>query len=213
MTREHDGRPVMAMGLIGLGALVLLGQIAGFGGMLSNLWPLFVAVPGLVFLYFAYTGDKNVSGLAVPGTVITGTGLILFYQNITGHWESWAYAWTLYPLFVGIALNFMASRTGDKGQYQASQLLTRIGAVGFIVGAVFFELMIFGNGGIFGNLALPIILIGIGGFMLLGNKKRMFTTGKRKVDAFYPAGKYKNSDRLQQQIDEALAEDEPTPVV
>lgn len=203
----------MAVGLIGLGLLVLLVQILGFGSLFSNLWPLFVVVPGLVFGYFAYTGDKKVSGLAVPASVITGTGLILFYQNLTGHWESWAYAWTLYPLFVGIALNFMANRTGDKGQYQASQILTRIGAVGFILGAVFFELMIFGNGGIFGNLALPIVLIGLGGFMLIGSKNGMFTARKRKVDSFYPNGKYKNSDRLQQQIDEALAEDEPTPVV
>lgn len=67
MTAERDGRPVLAVGLIGLGVLVLLaGQLTGFGGMISTLWPLFVAVPGLAFLYFAYTGDKKVAGLAVP---------------------------------------------------------------------------------------------------------------------------------------------------
>src|SRR5882672_4450267 len=92
-TAERDGRPVLAIGLIALGVLVFLGQLTGFGGMFSTLWPLFVAVPGLAFLYFAYTGSKNTVGLAVPGTVITGTGLILFYQNITGHWASWAYVW------------------------------------------------------------------------------------------------------------------------
>ena len=217
MTAERDGRPVLAVGLIGLGVLVFLGQLTGFGGMISTLWPLFVAVPGLAFLYFAYTGDKKVAGLAVPGTVITGTGLILFYQNLTGHWESWAYIWTLYPLFVGLALRFMAQRTGDEGSHKASSILMRIGAIGFIVGAVFFELMIFGNGGIFGNLALPVVLVAIGAFMLMANKKNRFAhsyAGKRKFDDLYTNGKYKNSDRLQQQIDEALAEDdEHTPVV
>ena len=217
MTAERDGRPVLAVGLIGLGVLVFFGQLTGFGGMLSTLWPLFVTLPGLAFLYFAYTGDKNVAGLAVPGTVITGTGLILFYQNVTGHWESWAYIWTLYPLFVGLALRFMAHRTGSAESQKASSILMRIGAVGFIIGAVFFELMIFNHGGIFGNLALPIVLVALGAFMLMSNKKRHFAgsdAGKRKLDDFYANGKYKNSDRLQQQIDEALAEDdEHTPVV
>ncbi len=89
--------------------------------------------------------------------------------------------------------------------------------MGFIIGVVFFELMLFGNGGIFGNLALPIVLIAIGGFMLLGNKKGRFVgsdAGKRKMGDLHLNGKYKNSDRLQQQIDEALAEDdEHHPVV
>ncbi len=217
MVREHDGRPVLAVGLIALGVLVFFGQLTGFGGMIGTFWPLFVVVPGLAFLYFAYTGDKNVAGLAVPGTVIMGTGLILFYQNITGHWESWAYIWTLYPLFVGLALRFMAQRTGDEGTQKASSILMRIGAIGFIVGAVFFELMIFGHGGIFGNLALPVVLVAIGGFMLMSNKKRRLAgeyAGKRKIEDFYHNGKYKNSDRLQQQIDEALAEDDDhSPVV
>lgn len=216
MVKEHDSRPVMALGLIAVGVLVLIGQLTGFGGMIGSLWPMFVVLPGLAFLYFAYTGDKNVAGLAVPGTVITGTGLILFYQNVTGHWESWAYIWTLYPLFVGLALNFMAQRTGDDGTQKASRILMRIGAIGFIIGVIFFELIIFDNGGIFGNLSLPIVLIAIGGFMLLGNKKGQFKAsmnGKRKVEDFYSNGKYKNSDRLQQQIDEALAEDDHNPIV
>lgn len=216
MVKEHDGRPVMALGLIAVGVMVLIGQLTGFGGMIGSLWPMFVVLPGLAFLYFAYTGDKNVAGLAVPGTVITGTGLILFYQNVTGHWESWAYIWTLYPLFVGLALNFMAQRTGDDGTQKASRILMRIGAIGFIIGVIFFELIIFGNGGIFGNLTLPVVLIAIGGFMLLGNKKGHFKAsinGKRKVEDFYSNGKYKNSDRLQQQIDEALAEDDHNPIV
>ena len=213
MVKERDSRPVLAMGLIGLGIVMFVGQLTGLGGMIGSLWPMFVMLPGLAFLYFAYTGDKKVAGLAVPGMVITGTGLILFYQNVTGHWESWAYIWTLYPLFVGLALRFMAQRTGDEGTQKASRILMRIGAVGFIIGAIAFELMIFGNGGIFGNLALPVVLIAIGGFMLLGNKKNPFA-GKRKMGDFYPNGKSKNSDRLQQQIDEALAEeDEHTPVV
>ena len=111
----------------------------------------------------------------------------------------------------------MSQRTGDNGTHKASKILMRIGAIGFIIGAIFFELIIFDNGGIFGNMALPIVLIAIGGFMLFGNKKGRFKAnfdGKLKVEDFYSNGKYKNSDRLQKQIDEALAEDDDhNPVV
>lgn len=212
MTREHEGRPIAAFGLIAVGVLVLVGQLSGFS-LFGTLWPLFVAAPGLVFLYLAYKGGKKEAGFAVPGTVVTGTGLILFYQNLTGNWASWAYAWTLYPLFVGLALSFMSSRTGDEGQQKASQILMRIGSIAFILSAVVFEVILRDHGGIFGSLAFPIVLIGLGGLLLLTNKKRGFGGSKRKMEDLYASGKYKNSDHLQQQIDEALAEDEPTPVV
>jgi hypothetical protein len=112
---QDRGRSITAFSLIGLGVLFLLSQIFGFS-LFSLLWPLFVIIPGAAFLYFAITGDKKMAGLAVPGTVITGTGLILLFQSITGYWQSWAYAWTLYPLFVGLALTFMGQRPGMKGR-------------------------------------------------------------------------------------------------
>src|SRR5687767_10207750 len=99
MIQQDRGRTITAVGLIGLGILFLLGQVFGFS-LFSVLWPFFVILPGAAFLYGAFTGGKNAAGLAVPGSVITGTGLILLYQSLTNHWESWAYAWTLYPVFV-----------------------------------------------------------------------------------------------------------------
>src|SRR5215813_518898 len=115
ISRER-GRAIGAVTLIGLGLLFLLGQILNVS-IFSFLWPFFVIIPGAAFLYFAITGGKNTAGLAVPGTVVTGTGLILLYQSLTNHWESWAYAWTLYPVFVGLALTFMGRRMGDSGTY------------------------------------------------------------------------------------------------
>ena len=221
---NDKGRPIAAVVLIGLGVLFLAGQLFDIGGILGWLWPFFVILPGMAFLYFAYTGGKNQSGLAVPGAVITGTGLILFYQNMTNHWESWAYAWSLYPLFVGLALTFMGGRTGDKGTLKTGQGLVRWGGMAFIVLAVLFEVVIFGGGGIFGNLALPLLLIGAGAFMLLRSQRPVLATGfgeKRKYDDYgYSNGKAKNgvnpavNSRLQREIDAALAEeDEDVPVV
>ena len=118
---------VGAAALIGLGVLFLLGQmfsmdIFGLG------WPLFVMLPGLAFLFFAIRGDANAAPLAVPGAIVTGTGAILFYQNFTGHWESWAYAWALYPVFLGLALTFMGERTRNQKIVEA-EITARLRAV------------------------------------------------------------------------------------
>ena len=83
--------------------------------------------------------------------------------------------------------------------------------------------MIFGGGGIFGNLALPLVLIGAGIFILFRRNMPAFAGGmteKPKVDFGYSNGKAKNgvnpavNSRLQREIDAALAEDdEDAPVV
>jgi len=38
-----------------------------------------------------------------PACIVAGIGGIL-YQNRTGDWESWAFAWTLNPAFVGAGM-------------------------------------------------------------------------------------------------------------
>jgi hypothetical protein len=89
------------------------------------------------------------------------------YQNLTGHWESWAYAWLLYPVFLGLALQFIGQRTGEQGTYNTGSGFVRYGGIAFIIAAALFELLIFGGGGFLGGLALPLILIGLGGVLLL----------------------------------------------
>src|SRR5438105_2944071 len=81
--------------LILIGAILLAGQFVridvGHDG-----WPFFVIAPGVVILFLALTARGVVSeGLAVLGSIITVSGLILLYQNATDHFESWAYAWAL----------------------------------------------------------------------------------------------------------------------
>jgi hypothetical protein len=211
---QDRGRSITAFSLIGLGGLFLLSQIFGFS-LFSILWPLFVIVPGAAFLYFAVNGDKKMSGLAVPGTVVTGTGLILLFQSITHHWASWAYAWTLYPVFVGLALTFMGTRMEDANTYKAGRGLVRWGGIAFVVAAAFFELFIFNGGGFLGSLALPLVLIVIGAAMLFGrgfgrmsskSKNDDFAFTPRKSKPKYVVSAEVNPD-LQRKIDAALAED------
>jgi hypothetical protein len=49
----------------------------------------------------------------IPATIVAGVGSLLYYQNSTGNWESWAYAWALIPGFVGLGL-FLAGVFGRK---------------------------------------------------------------------------------------------------
>jgi hypothetical protein len=211
-TNRDSGRNATAMILIGLGILFLIAQTFRLD-FFGALWPAIVMLPGLAFLYFAVRGDKGAVGLAVPGAVITGTGVILFYQNITNHWESWAYVWSLYPVFVGLALTYIGRRTESEGQLKAGQGLIRWGLIAFVGLWIVFELLIFRGGSIFGNYLLPVVLIGAGLYLML----RRSTPEKVKIVYTEPekpkptnGHRPTPSEDLQAKIDEALAEpDEP----
>lgn len=107
-------------GLVGGLILILLGlwflamQIMPGLQTLINLefsWPLFVIGAGVVLLILGLlTGEP---GMAVPACIVGGIGVLLYYQNETGDWASWAYAWTLIPGFAGIGA-ILAGLLGDK---------------------------------------------------------------------------------------------------
>ena len=63
-------------------------------------WPLIVVAVGVGLLIFGLL--VGAPGMAVPACIVGGIGLLLYWQNATGNWESWAYAWTLIPGFVGV---------------------------------------------------------------------------------------------------------------
>jgi hypothetical protein len=42
--------------------------------------------------------------MAIPACIVGGIGSLLYYQNLSGNWASWAYAWALIPGFVGVGL-------------------------------------------------------------------------------------------------------------
>jgi hypothetical protein len=43
-----------------------------------------------------------VPGMMIPAAIVAGTGGLLYWQNATGNWASWAYAWALIPGFSGV---------------------------------------------------------------------------------------------------------------
>ncbi len=206
--------------LIGLGVLFLLGQVFGvnFWSMVGFSWPVFVLIPGVIFLALAFVGDRKMSGFIFPGALVTGTGAILWYQNMTNNWQSWAYIWTLYPVLLGFALMFNGRRNGKDKEVATGRAFVTYGMIAFLAGAAFFELAIFGANSALTGWIVPLALIGVGGYLLLSGQ--IGGREKRKIDA--PAftgarmvnprnnGRQSPSDDLQQKIDEALAEDEPS---
>lgn len=173
-----EGQSRLAYLLIGIGILFLANQWFDFnlGGIL---WPFFVILPGAAFLYAAITGDERRAGLIFPGAVITGTGAILLYQSITDHWESWAYVWTLYPAFVGLALQFHGKRVGKNKDIETGREMTRWSMMALAIGFVFFELLIFGN---FGGLAVWLVAGGL--LLLLLNRRNSTSIPKRKYSMY-----------------------------
>ncbi|MBK9750959.1 MAG: hypothetical protein IPO91_29920 [Chloroflexi bacterium] len=154
--------------LIGLGVLFLAGQIFDFdiGRIFDISWPLFVVIPGVIFLIIAFTGDRRAAGFIIPGAIVTGTGLILWFQDTFDRYETWAYVWTLYPVFVGAATMYLGTRLDNAQQIKTGRNLLQFGLIAFVVAAAFFELLIFNSNASIGRWLVPGLLILAGGYML-----------------------------------------------
>jgi hypothetical protein len=117
-------------------------------------WPLIIVGVGVLFLLGAFF---SAPGLAVPGSVIGGIGLLMYYQNLTSNWASWAYAWALIPVFVGVGTLIMYVLMGEprRGIREGGALMV-IGALLFLAFGTFFA------GWLDFGVLLAIILIAIG---------------------------------------------------
>jgi hypothetical protein len=87
--------------LIALGIFLLVTRFApGFFGAFS--WPFIIIGIGIVFLVIALA--TWTPGLAVPACIIGGIGGLLYWQNQTGAWDTWSFAWALIPAFSGVGV-------------------------------------------------------------------------------------------------------------
>jgi hypothetical protein len=128
-------------------------------------WPFFVIVPGVVLFAssFLLPVPKGV-GLAIGGAVVTTVGTVLLYQETTGHWESWSYAWALVgPAAAGIGMVLYGLLTRTQELVTTGVRLVLIGAGLFVVGYWYFE-AIFANGEPPLDVWAwwPIVMVGVG---------------------------------------------------
>jgi hypothetical protein len=159
---------------LAIGVLLILGGAAVLAVRQLGLdvgaagWPLFVIVPGIVlFVVALVVGGRPGTGFAVGGSVTTVTGLILAFQNQTGLYATWAYAWALVaPGGIGLGLFVYGSLTRQRELALGGLWTLLTGLVIFIVAAFFFESIIGLSGdrieGLDALLAAAVMVLGIG---------------------------------------------------
>ena len=159
--------------LIVLGAVFLVSQL--FGIRLGHyVWPFYIMVPGVLLFIFALSAEGEQGGaIAIFGSVVTMVGLLLFYQNMANHFQSWAYGWALVaPTSIGLGQMLYGTLKERAQMVRDGKRLATIGVTIFLIGAVFFELIIGISGlgiGRIGRFVWPLLLIGAGTFFLLRN--------------------------------------------
>jgi len=170
-TPRRSGSPGAAF--IG-GILIVLGVLFFAAQQLSfdvgdAAWPFYIIAPGVALVALGLT-QQHGAGLTITGSIVSIVGVVLFYQNLTDHWESWAYAWALVgPGGSGLGMLLYGTRSGDAHMARQGfwQILVALGL--FVAGLVFFEGVI----GISGSRwplpgwVLPIALMAIGVVVLV----------------------------------------------
>jgi len=148
--------------LILLGALFLAGKLvpslARFVAI-EMTWPLIIVGVGVLLLFIGLL--SNAPGMAIPACVVGGIGGLLYYQNITGDWDSWSFAWSLIPGFVGVGI--MLSGVLGEGRKPIREGLNLV-TISLVMFTVF--------GSFFGALGMvgeywPVLLIALGAFIMV----------------------------------------------
>lgn len=163
------GRIVGGVILVVLGGFFLITQFLDVN-LLRYLWPGFIILPGVLFFIGMLLGGKNAGGLAIPGTIITITGLLLFYQNLTGLWQTWSFAWALVgPVATGLGLVIFGLYSGKPDARKAGMIVLGIGLALLAIFGISFG---FGFPGL-GRYLWPLVLIAVGIFVVLQRTQKV----------------------------------------
>jgi hypothetical protein len=164
---QHE-RNTRALGilLLAVGAWTLLSRFLhiDFG---TWLWPFWVIVPGGIIIALGFRDrNRGNEGLVTFGSIVAVTGIILFVQNLTGQWQSWAYAWALlFPGAIGLGKYLWGRRAGDEAAVRRGEKTMQTALVMFVAFGLFFELVL-GIGGFHlgsaGRIVVPVLLIAAG---------------------------------------------------
>lgn len=140
MNKSQRASLTVGVILVVLGAIFIAANLVpSFQAILNqaNTWPMIIEIvaAGLLVLGLMI----GVPDMAVPATIVGGIGGILWWQNATGNWATWAYMWALIPGFVGIGM-LLAKLLGGRERYSVSSALSTIGSslVMFVIFGAFF---------------------------------------------------------------------------
>ncbi|MBI4535847.1 MAG: hypothetical protein HY708_06180 [Ignavibacteriae bacterium] len=141
--------------LISLGLVFLLPTVTDV--RMRELWPVFVAGPGIIFLAMGLVNRSNY-GLLMPGTLLTVFGGLFFYCVF----EGWYHMHSLWPVFIiapglGLFMLYLFGRK-EKGLLISASIVSGVGLF-FLGGLWDFDYF------------LPALLIFLGIVLLLNAKK------------------------------------------
>jgi hypothetical protein len=177
---SRAGALVVGAILVVLGLAFLAGQILNnlfHIDAMSLIWPLFILVPGAVlFALGLFTTARGGEALTIVGGIVGTTGLLLAYQNLSGHWTSWAYAWALIaPTSVGASMAIHGALHRRPDLIRGGKVTALVGLAIFVVGFAFFEMLLNISGWGLGPIGFGVILVGAGIVILvaglLGNRR------------------------------------------
>jgi len=163
MTSQRRTNLVGGILLLLVGLFLLLVQLSpnfGFAINIEYSWPLFVIGAGILLFIFGLLA--NAPDMAVPACIVGGIGCLLYWQNSTGNWASWAYAWSLIPGFVGVGVILAGL---FKGEFRQA---LRDGGTLIIISLILFAIF----GSFLGGLSIlgdywPLLLILLGAWLLI----------------------------------------------
>lgn len=159
MTQANRGRMVWGLLLVLVGIYFLAIQFfpaLRVYAINEQNWPLLVVGVGALFLVAALL--TWTPGLMIPAAVVGGIGVLLFWQNSTGNFASWAYAWTLIPGFSGIGIVLMNLMQGNvRRAIIAGGAPILVSLAAFLIFGSFFGAL-----GLFGQYwPLLLVLLGV----------------------------------------------------
>ncbi len=175
---------IVGLALIAFGVLFLLQQIFDWS-VWDALWPVIIIAIGGLFFAGMVAGGKPAGPLAIPGSIVTTIGLMLFTFNLIGHWEAWSYGWGLIVAGVGLGLAINGWWSDLPGLRRSGLELIRVGLTLFLVFGAIFEVLVFGSFDL-GNWFGPALLILLGVWMLVrrsGLWARMFPPATPNIPA------------------------------
>lgn len=157
--------------LLAVGGVALAARQAGveLGSLVDGGWPLFIIVPGVALLAAAFVpAPPDGLGFAIAGSIVTTVGAILLYQQTSGNWESWAYAWALIPLAAGSGMSVYGLLTGHRDIAGTGVRLAVVAGLLFLIGTWYFN-AVFETGRTPIDIGTwwPVVVLGIG-LLVLG---------------------------------------------
>ncbi len=177
INRSNAGMMVVGIVLIGAGVLFLLGQIFNMSAFWHFFWPFMVIGFGALFFVAMLVGGKQMAFMAIPGSIITVSGLMLLFQNLTADWASWSYGWTITIVSVGLGIYLMGAYEENEHRRQAGMSVMKVGVILFVIFGLFFGTFFafFGSREYF----FPVLLILLGAYLVIS---RTGLFGLRKSD-------------------------------